>query len=358
AQRLPQAPAVVSETGNRTYAELNARCNQLVRALREHGIAAGDGVALLCANRTEFVEVFWATRRAGIRLTPINWRLTGEEAAYIANDCDAKAFFAQERFHAVAEHVAAHTPAARLRVAIGGAIPGFESYEALLRGQDGSDIPDPQLGNSMLYTSGTTGKPKGVYRSSAPPPSPSLVASAAYRAGESIHLVTGPLYHAAPLSLSMGIPLLYGASVVLMDGWDNEHALQLIERQRVTHTHLVPTMMHRLLSLPESVRRRYDVSSLQYILHGAAPCPPGVKRGMIDWLGPIVWEYYGATEGTGTLVDSSTWLARPGTVGRPDTPDHIRILDEAGRPLPPLEAGLIYMKAPASGRFNYYKDDG
>ncbi|HEY7640798.1 MAG TPA: AMP-binding protein [Steroidobacteraceae bacterium] len=358
AKRQPHAPAIVAATGDRTYAELNARCNQLVRALRAQGIGAGDGVALLCANRTEFAEVFWATRRAGIRMTPVNWRLTGEEAAYIVNDCDAKAFIADARFQPVAEFVAANAPRARLRIAVGGAIAGFDSYEAFLRDQDGSDIADPQIGNAMLYTSGTTGRPKGVYRASAPPTSPSMVASAAYRAGESIHLVTGPLYHAAPLSLSMGVPMLYGSSVVLMDGWDTQRALQMIERHRVTHTHLVPTMMHRLLSLPEAVRKRHDLTSLQYILHGAAPCPPGVKRGMIDWLGPIVWEYYGATEGTGTLVDSPTWLARPGTVGRPDTPDHIRILDESGKALPPLEAGLIYMKAPASGRFIYYKDDG
>jgi long-chain acyl-CoA synthetase len=349
AKLQPRAPAVVAETGNRTYGELNARSNQIVRALRAQGIGAGDAVALLCANRTEFVEMFWATRRAGIRMTPVNWRLTGEEAAYIVNDCDAQAFFAHTRFQAVAEQAAANAPRVRLRIAIGGALPGFDSYEGFLRDQDGSDISDPQLGNSMLYTSGTTGQPKGVYRSSAPPTSPSLVGSAAYRPGESIHLVTGPLYHAAPLSLAMGIPQLYGSAVVLMDGWDCERALQMIERHRVTHMHLVPTMMHRLLSLPEAVRKRHDLSSLQYILHGAAPCPPGVKRAMIDWVGPIVWEYYGATEGTGTLVDSPTWLARPGTVGRPDTPDHIRILDEAGRTVPPMEAGMIYMKAPRVG---------
>lgn len=357
AQFLPSAPAVVAATGNRTYAELNSRCNQLVRALRAHGLDAGDGVALLCANRTEFVEMFWATRRAGMRMTPINWRLTGEEAAYIANDCDAKAFIAHERFHAVAAHVAANAPCARLKVAIGGAIPGFDSYEALLRDRDGSNIPDPQLAQSMLYTSGTTGKPKGVYRSSAPPTSPSLVASANYQPGGSVHLVTGPLYHAAPLALAMAVPMLYGASLVLMDGWDTERALEMIERHRVTHMHLVPTMMHRLLSLPEAVRKRHDLSSLKYIIHGAAPCPPNVKRGMIEWLGPIVWEYYGATEGTATLVDSATWRARPGTVGKPDTPGHISILDESGKALPPGEAGLIYMKAPARGRFNYYKDD-
>ncbi|HKU16546.1 MAG TPA: AMP-binding protein [Steroidobacteraceae bacterium] len=353
----PHAPAIIADTGNRTYAELNARCNQLVRALRAHGVGDGDGVALLCWNRTEFVEVFWATRRAGMRLTPINWRLTGEEAAYIANDCDAKAFIADTRFLSVAQYVAASAPRAQARIAIGGAIPGFESYEALLRDQDGADIPDPQLCQAMLYTSGTTGKPKGVHRTSAPPPSPSLVAGADYQPGKSVHLCTGPMYHAAPLSLSMGLPMLYGAAVALMDGWDNERALTLIERHRVTHTHLVPTMMHRLVSLPEAVRKRHDLASLKYVLHGAAPCPPSVKRAMIDWLGPIVHEYYSATEGTGTLVDSPTWLARPPTVGRPDTPDHIRILDEAGNALPPLTAGLIYMKAPASGRFDYYKDD-
>ncbi len=353
----PDAPAIIAASGNRTYSELNSRCNQLVRALRAHGVGAGDGVAVLCANRTEFVEMFWATRRAGMRVTPINWRLTGEEAAYIANDCDAKAFIAHERFHAVAEHVAANAPRARLRVAVGGALPGFESYEALLRGRDGSDVSDPLLAQAMLYTSGTTGKPKGVYRSSAPPTSPSMVASADYQPGSSIHLVTGPLYHAAPLALAMALPMLYGASLVLMDGWDTQRALEMIERHRVTHMHLVPTMMHRLLSLPEAVKKRHDLSSLQYIIHGAAPCPPNVKRAMIEWLGPLVWEYYGATEGTGTLTDSATWLARPGTVGKPDTPDHICILDESGQLLPPGQAGLIYMKAPASGRFNYYKDD-
>jgi long-chain acyl-CoA synthetase len=358
AQRVPNAPAIFAPTGNRTYAELNARCNQLVRALRARGIGAGDGVALLSPNRTEFAELFWATRRSGMRLTPINWRLTAEEAAYIASDCDAKALFVDVRFRAAAEHIAAQAPGAQLRIGIGGAIPGFDSYEALLRDQDGADIADPQIGHSMLYTSGTTGKPKGVHRTSAPPTPAAMVASANYRPGESIHLCTGPLYHAAPLSLSLGIPQLYGASVVLMDGWDSERALELIERHRVTHTHLVPTMMHRLLSLPEATRRRHDLASLQYILHGAAPCPPSVKRGMIDWLGPIVHEYYGATEGTGTLVDSRTWLARPGTVGKPETPDHIRILDEAGNVLPPHQAGLIYMKAPAQGRFDYYKDDG
>src|SRR6185436_16727204 len=170
AKRQPHASAVVAATGNRTYGELNARSNQIVRALRAHGVGAGDGVALLCANRTEFVEMFWATRRAGIRLTPVNWRLTGEEAAYIVNDCDAKAFIADTRFQGVAERVATNAPAAALRIAIGGALPGFDSYEAFVRDHDGSDIADPQMGNAMLYTSGTTGKPKGVYRSSAPPP--------------------------------------------------------------------------------------------------------------------------------------------------------------------------------------------
>jgi long-chain acyl-CoA synthetase len=355
AKYMPDAPAVYSVTGDRTFAQLNSRCNQLVRALRARGLAAGDSVALMCTNRTEFVEVFWAVRRSGLRITAINWHLTGEEAAYIVEDCDAKVFFADARFADAAVHVAKQVPGLAARIAIGGALPGFEDYESALQGLDGSDIEDAQLGSPMLYTSGTTGRPKGVYRSTPPatPTHPAVTAN--YRPGQSVHLVTGPLYHAAPLSFSLAVPHGQGAALVLMDGWDTERALQLIEQHRVTHTHMVPTMFHRLLSLPLAARKR-DISSLEYILHGAAPCPVAVKQALIEWVGPIVYEYYAATEGTGAYVDSQTWLQRPGTVGKPETDDHVRILDEAGRELPPRSAGLIYLKAPEQGRFSYYKD--
>ena len=357
AKVIPEAPAVYSSSGDRTFAELNARCNQLAQALRQRGLAAGDAVALMCANRAEFAEVFWATRRAGLRITAINWRLTGEEAAYIVDDCDARAFIVDARFQAAALHAQVGASRAIVRIALGGEIAGFENYESVLRSHDPVDIPDPRLGTSMLYTSGTTGRPKGVYRSVTPVAAAITTTAADYRPGESVHLCTGPLYHAAPLSFSLAIPGAYGAAVVMMDAWDSERALQLTEAQRVTHTHMVPTMFHRLLSLPAAVRNRYDISSLSFILHGAAPCPVAVKHALIDWVGPIVHEYYAATEGVGTYVDSPTWLTRPGTVGKPDAPDHIRIMDAGGRELPPNEAGLVYMKAPEHGRFVYYKDD-
>jgi long-chain acyl-CoA synthetase len=355
AKYMPDAPAVYSASGDRTFAQLNFRCNQLVRALRSRGLVSGDSVALMCSNRTEFAEVFWAVRRSGLRITALNWHLTGEETAYIVDDCDAKVFFVDARYADAAKYVAERVAQLTARIAIGASLPGFEDYEAVLQGFDGSDIDDAQLGSPMLYTSGTTGRPKGVYRATPPatPTHPAVTAN--YKPGESVHLVTGPLYHAAPLSFSLAVPHGQGAALVLMDGWDTERALELIEKYRVTHTHMVPTMFHRLLSLPPAARNR-DISSLQYILHGAAPCPVPVKQALIDWVGPIVYEYYAATEGTGAYVDSATWLQRPGTVGKPETDDHVRILDEEGRELARRTAGLIYLKAPEQGRFTYYKD--
>ncbi|MCR5883897.1 AMP-binding protein [Rhizobacter sp. J219] len=351
ARLMPDAPAILSEHGSRSFAELNARCNQLVRALRACDVQAGDGIALLCSNRVEFAEVFWASRRAGLRITPVNWHLTADEAAYIVNDCDAKALFFDARFAGIAQELAEKTGCARF--AIGGPVPGFDDYEQALAGHATEDVTDPQLGTSMLYTSGTTGRPKGVLRA-ATAGSPTGDA-AAYTPGESVHLCTGPLYHAAPLSFSLAVPNMFGAAVVMMDGWDAERALALIERHRVTHTHMVPTMFHRMLALPEAVRTRHDLRPLRYVLHGAAPCPVTVKRRLIEWLGPIVHEYYAATEGMGCMVDSPTWLAKPGTVGQPE-PGHVRILGEDGREMPAGEVGTVYLRAPDEGRFSYYKD--
>jgi long-chain acyl-CoA synthetase len=259
---------------------------------------------------------------------------------------------------------AAAAPGASVRFSVGGPLPGFESYDEALRAQPGNDIEDPSAGTQMLYTSGTTGRPKGVFRASAPAPmagpggavGPGLL-SGNYRAGESVHLCTGPLYHAAPLAFSLGIPHMFGCAVVLMDGWEAEEALRLVQAHGVTHTHMVPTMFHRLLSLPESVRAKYDSSSLKFVLHGAAPCPVEVKRKLIEWLGPVVHEYYGATEGVGSIVDSETWLKKPGTVGKPTTEGHIKIMDDQGNQLPAGQIGTVYMSAPAQGRFSYYKDE-
>ena len=357
----PDVPAVVCEHGDRTFAELNAHANQLARALRDRGVAAGDSLGLMCANRPEFVETIVTTLRTGLRMTTINWHLTGEEAGYILDDCEAKVLVADARFADAAREAARHAPNATILVSVAGDIEGFERFEDVIAGQDPSDIDDPVVGGQMLYTSGTTGRPKGVNRPRSAgiakaTAGAQLVSPAGYVPGRSVNLCTGPLYHAAPLAFSLSAPLTLGATIVLMDGWDAAETLRLIEEHRVTHTHMVPTMFHRLLSLPAEVREAADVSSVHYIIHGAAPCPVSVKKALIDWFGPIVHEYYAATEGAGTSVNSEQWLERPGTVGKPATPDHIRILDEEGNDLPAGEIGTVFLKAPEVGRFEYYKD--
>jgi long-chain acyl-CoA synthetase len=342
---------------------------RLARALGARGLKSGDALALLCGNRPEFVEVINATQRAGFRLTPINWHLTGEEAGYIVSDCEAKAIITDDVRGEVATKARAASPACRIGLAIGKQVDGFESYADALAAEGGEPLSDRSPGNTMLYTSGTTGRPKGVHR-----PAPELGAesrgrvaanattdaarAAAYNPeGGDRHLLTGPLYHAAPLAFSLRTPLAYGATVVMMERWDAEEALRLIGEHRITHTHMVPTMFHRLLALPDEVRARHDVSSLRYVVHGAAPCPVPVKRKLIEWLGPIVFEYYAATEGGGSSVDSKTWLEHPGTVGKPLREDQVIIGTEDGEPLPAGEVGLVYMKAQGETRFSYYKDE-
>ncbi len=356
AQLQPDTPAIVSARGDRTFAELNANANRLVRALRARGLGEGDALALMVSNRPEFAEVAAATQRSGLRITPVNWHLTADEAAYIVDDCQARAFVADARFAEVAAAAAEKAPQATVRLAVGGDIDGFESYDAALAGEDGGDIDDPVLGRSMLYTSGTTGRPKGVHRPETPPAS-GIGRLFGYVPGETLHLCTGPLYHAAPLAFSLAQPLAAGVGVVLMDKWSPEETLLLVAAHRITHSHMVPTMFHRLLALPDEVRTAADVSSLRMVLHGAAPCPVAVKKAVIDWWGPVLLEYYAATEGTGTFVTSADWLQRPGTVGKPADPDHIRVLDPvSGDPLPPGEVGTVYLRAPAVGRFDYFGD--
>jgi long-chain acyl-CoA synthetase len=357
ARRMPEAPAIASPAGDRSFAELNERANRLARALRARGLAAGDGIALVCSNRPEFAETAVAALRTGLRLTTVNWHLTADEIAYIVNDCEARALVGDARFADALAPAAAACPGLRARLAVGGAIEGFEAFEDALAAERGDDLDDPVLGTTMLYTSGTTGRPKGVHRPRvrAGPAARRIAELVAYRPGEDLHLCTGPLYHAAPLAFSLSGPLTAGAGVVMMDGWDAARALDLVERHRVTHTHMVPTMFHRLLALPESRRAGRDLSSLRMILHGAAPCPVAVKQRLMEWLGPIVYEYYAATEGFGAFVAPEEWLAHPGTVGRPE-PGAVRVLDEDGRPLPPGEVGRLYLHAPGDDRFTYYKD--
>jgi len=354
---LPDAPAILSPSGSRSFAELDANANRLARGLRRRGLGAGDAVALLCGNRPEFAEVVFACQRAGLRLTPVNWHLTADEAAYIVADCEAKALIADAQLAVLAAAARAGAPGCRSGLAIGGPIERFDDYDDALASEASSAIDDPSPGGTMLYTSGTTGRPKGVHRPAPAAAAPVLNIYGYADEGGERHLCTGPLYHAAPLAFSLTVPLAFGATVVLMERWDAEESLRLIDEHQVTHTHMVPTMFHRLLSLSAAVRDKYDIGSLRHVLHGAAPCPVPVKRRMIDWVGPIVWEYYAATEGVGSFVDSVTWLQRPGTVGRPLGADQVRIGDDAGNSMAAREVGLVYIKAPESARFSYFKDD-
>jgi long-chain acyl-CoA synthetase len=357
AERQPDRLAIVAPTGSRTFAELDAAANRLVRALRRRGVDSGDAVALICGNRPEFAEVVAACQRGGFRLTPVNWHLSAAEAAYIVEDCGARALLVDATTTDEAIGVAQGAPGCDVRLAIGGDVDGFERYDGAVSAEDGAPLDDPVLGHSMLYTSGTSGRPKGVLR----PPSTDAAITAInlfdYDAERGdVHLCTGPLYHAAPLAFSLAIPLAYGVGVVVMESWDASAALALIDEHAVSHTHMVPTMFHRMLSLPEDERADADVSSLRMVLHGAAPCPTVVKQRLIEWLGPIVWEYYAATEGTGTFVDSTTWLAHPGTVGRPMVDGLVMIGDETGEPQPSGAIGLVYLRAPRTGRFEYLGD--
>ena len=340
-----------------SFAKVNARANQLARLLRSRGLKAGDAVALICSNRAEFVEVLAATLRAGFRVTPVNWHLTADEIAYILNDCEAKAVIGEARIGAVGP-AAAQAPAAAVKLAVGGPIDGFEVYDQALDGFDGGDIDDPVLGNAMMYTSGTTGRPKGVYR-----PNPVIVpqmiyATRGYDPATSIQLCAGPAYHAAPLAFDVRAAMGAGVTLIFIDKWDSEGVLRTISERKVTHLHLVPIMFQRLLALPDAVKARYPVDHVQYIVHGAAPCPPEVKQAMIDWFGPVLSEYYAGSEGgAGFAIDSHEWLKKPGSVGKRPALLKVRILDENGHDLPNGQPGLIYHQLPPGGGFSYFKDE-
>jgi long-chain acyl-CoA synthetase len=377
AENAPDRMAIISDHGDRTFADLNANANRLVRALRARGITAGDSVSLVCANRPQFAEALAAATRMGVRLTTVNWHLTGDEMGYILDNSDAKAVIGDVRFAGALRAAVEQAPNVSVKVAVGGPIDGFDDYEKLIASEDPSNIDDPVLGRTMLYTSGTTGRPKGVDRppavqretNAAAAPKSDLpdagialalsIGGAAKQDGAAgdRHLCTGPLYHAAPLAFSLSGPLAAGCGVVLMDGWSGEETLRLVAEHGVTHTHMVATMFHRLLALPEEVRAKYDVSSLRFVIHGAAPCPVAVKKALLDWLGPVVYEYYAATEGGGTFVGPEEWLTKPGTVGKPFHAELLKIYDAEGTTLPPNEIGTVYMRAPSAGRFRYYKDD-
>ena len=349
AEIKPDAIAIHDPHQVRTFGEINANANRIVRALRHHGLVAGDGVALLCSNRAEFVEVLLAALRGGFRFTPVNWHLTADEVEYIINDCEAKALIAETQFPAA---LSAQTPNVRLKLSVGADGEGFTPLSGAMEGFSGADIEDPTLGTSMLYTSGTTGRPKGVFRKAAvlvvPDPG----------APDDVQMCVGPAYHAAPLAFDVRASMAQGTPLVFLDKWNSEGVLATIERHRVTRAHMVPIMFQRLLALPEELKARYDISSLRYLIHGAAPCPPEVKAAMIAWVGPILHEYYAGSEGgSGFLIDSHEWLAKPGTVGRMPYPGAAKLFDEEGAEIAtPGTSGVIYFAVSPVAPFEYFKD--
>jgi long-chain acyl-CoA synthetase len=352
AQQSPDWVAVVEADGQEHRAgELLARVNQITHGLRALGLKPGDGIASVLPNGAAAVEIYLAALQAGWYLTPVNWHFTAPEIAYILRDCEAKALFVHERFAAVGTAAAdeAGIPAAG-RFAFGD-VPGCTPVAALREGQPATAPPDRTAGTTMHYTSGTTGRPKGVRRAlSGLDPDTSAELSTALlqffgiTAGPpNVHLITSPNYHTA-VTVFGGSALHMGHTLVAMDAWDAEQALAFVERYGVTNTHMVPTHFKRMLSLPEPVRRRYGLSSMRWMIHAAAPCPVGIKREMLDWWGPCVYEYYAATEGGGTIATPDAWLSHPGTVGTPWPISEILVADDDGNASPAGTPGTVYMK--------------
>jgi long-chain acyl-CoA synthetase len=350
--------AIIDPSGReRSFAQVNSNANKLARLFRQRGLKAGDSLALICSNRAEFVEVMAATLRSGIRMTPVNWHLTAEEIAYIIKDCEAKIVVGEARIASVGP-ATAECPDVVLKIAVGGDIDGFETYEKVLGPIDGSDITDPVLGNSMMYTSGTTGRPKGVYRPAAVVGTQAMYALRGYDHETSVQLCAGPAYHAAPLAFDVRAAMGAGVPLHFIDKWDSELVLKTISEQKVTHLHLVPIMFQRLLALPAEVKAKYPVDHVKYVVHGAAPCPPEVKQAMIEWFGPVLSEYYAGSEGgAGFTISSEEWLKKPGSVGKRPALLQVRILDEEGNELPQGTPGGIYHQLPPGGGFTYYKDE-
>ena len=342
-----------------TYRELDAGSNRLARYLHDQGLRSGDVIALLLENHPRYHEVLWAGERSGLYYTAISTRLTPGEVAYILEDSGARVVITSQRFAEVVSEVRDQLPGVRAWLMIDGTIEGVESYEQVVDAYPGEPLAEQPKGQDLLYSSGTTGQPKGIKppltgRSVDEAPALTGLVQGLYGMSEdSVYLSPAPLYHSAPLRFTMAAQRL-GATVVVTERFEPEQTLQLIERHGVTHAQFVPTMFVRLVKLPAEVRQRYDVSSLQTVIHAAAPCPVAVKEQMIEWWGPIIHEYYAGTEGNGFVaIDSHQWLEHKGSVGRPLVGE-VHIVGEDGRELPPGEVGTIYFES--ATRFEYHND--
>lgn len=346
----PDKPALIMAGTGRTvtYAELDERSNRLAQWWYAAGLRTGDGVAMLVTNVAETLEIYWAAIRSGLYITAINYNLSADEASYIVNDANVRSLVVNAELAGLATEVATNCPNLDLKLAIG-AVDGYADYEATLAGSEPAPLAHQPRGADMLYSSGTTGRPKGV---KLPIPGtmvaedPGTVANlmkAVWGFGDdTVYLSPAPMYHAAPLRFCVSVTAL-GGTVVMMEKFDAKKALQLIEQYRVTHSQWVPTHFVRMLKLDEA-DRQVDVSSMRIAIHAAAPCPVEVKQQMIDWWGPIVHEYYASTETNGmTVITPDDWLKHPGTVGR-QILGIVRVCRDDGSLCEAGEAGDIYFE--------------
>jgi acyl-CoA synthetase (AMP-forming)/AMP-acid ligase II len=359
----PDKPALIMGGSGftQTFAELDAAANRLSHLLRKAGLQPGDHVAVCLENHDRYLEVIWGCHYAGTVYTACSSRLTSSELAYILNDCEAKVFITSKYKADQATEIVAETPNVQLRLMLDGVVDDHERYEDAVARFPSTPLEEERVaGTDMLYSSGTTGRPKGVMREFTPTPlegtsgsvTPLLTLLFGVTA-ESVYLSPAPFYHAAPLRFCLSAHAL-GATVVAMEHFDPEQYLALVDRYRITTSQVVPTMFVRMLKLPEEVRQTYDVSSLQCVIHAAAPCPIPVKKQMIEWFGPIIHEYYAGTEGNGFVYcNSDMWLAHPGTVGSPLNCT-LHIVGEDGEDVPRYESGTIYFEGGAS--FEYHND--
>jgi long-chain acyl-CoA synthetase len=356
-----QAAVIMGETGETiSYAELEANSQRYAQLLRDAGLQPGDHVAILMENHIRYFEAYWGAQRAGLDTTPINWHLRAEEAGYIIEDCGAVALVTSVALADLARDLEPYLHDVRLRLMVDGVIRGYASFEDSIAGFPARPLDNETEGNIMFYSSGTTGRPKGIKRPLSGEPFGTgggalrgLLQMMYGFTPESVYLCPAPLYHAAPLGWSTTAQRL-GATVVVMERFDPERALETVERYAITHAQFVPTHFVRMLKLPETARSRADLSSLSTVIHAAAPCPVPVKQAMLDWWGPIIHEYYAGSEGNGfCAIGPQEWLAHPGSVGRAITAV-VHVLGEDGIELPPGEAGQIWFESNVV--FEYHND--
>ncbi len=359
----PEKVAIVEpDHTEHTAGELLAACNAVVHGLRALGVGHGDVVAMHLPNGAAYLEILLAVQQAGMYVVPINYHSVGPEITYVIEDSAAKAFITHERFGAEAVRAAQEISLPAEALFAVGEVAGFRPYAELKAGQLTTLPEDRKAGGLMNYTSGTTGKPKGVKRP-LPPIDPDTMAELGTflhmlfgieNFADNVHITVAPLYHTAVAQFTQAA-IHSGHKIVLMDRWTPEGTLERIDRYKVTTSHMVPTMFHRMLQLPESERARHDVSSLRCVIHSAAPCPVDTKRKMLDWWGPVVWEYYAATEGGGTVASPADWENKPGTVGNAWPGSEVKILDDDGNELPPGQIGTVWMKM-GDRTFEYHGD--